>query len=112
MKRHIFIAGLLLSAAAQLPFPSTNADAANVRRHLRCESLALPIVTFSGPSTIWSLRITNSWSLTIPKGTTYTVTVDRRSSTFKSGAALGPGQQTMYGGYNSKPQSCSVTVPG
>ena len=113
MKRHATIAMLLLSAAAIFPVLSSDADAANIRRHLKCDPFQLPSISFLTPSPAhWALLITNTWSLTIPKGTTFTVTVDRRSSTFKSGAALGSGQSTMYGNYGGKPQSCNVSVPG
>ncbi len=113
MKLHAPIAILLLSAAAVSSILPTDADAANVRRHLKCVPIQLPSVGFFSPtSSRWSLIITNTWSLTIPKGTTFTVTVDRRSSTFKSGSALGPGQTTAYGNYGSNPQPCSVSVPG
>jgi hypothetical protein len=113
MKRAAVFAMVTLFGAAQLPILPTDADAANVRRHLRCAPLQVPTVGFLSPASArWALLITNSWSLTIPKGTTFTVTVDRRSSTFRSASALGPGQTTGYGNYGSKPQSCSVSVPG
>ena len=117
MKRYAPIAILLLSVAAVSPILPTDADAANVRRHLKCVPLQVPSVGFFSPSSSrWSLIITNTWSLTIPKGTTYTVTVGRRpamlSATFKSGSALGPGQSTGYGNYGSKPEPCNVSVPG
>jgi hypothetical protein len=109
---HAIALTTLVLATALLILP-TGADAANIRRHLKCAPIQIPSVGLFAPApVVWSLIITNTWSLTIPKGTTYTVTVDRRSSTFKSGSALGPGQSTGYGNYGSKPQSCNVSVPG
>lgn len=113
MKRFYAVALATLASATTLLLLPTDADAANVRRHLKCDSLQLPSVSFLTQSPErWGLIITNTWNLTIPKGTTFTVTVDRRSSAFKSTGALSQGQSTIYGAYGSKPQSCSVTVPG
>ena len=58
-----------------------------------------------------AIVITNNWSFTIPKGTTYTITADRRSSSYKSRSALGPGRTLTVGGYGPV-STCNVSVPG
>lgn len=91
------------------------ASAATVRRHLRCELVPMLMPGAGGivPTLGQAAQITNTWAMVIPKGTTYSLTVSRRTSTFKSSKALGQGQALVMGSYSGvNPPTCIATVPG
>lgn len=110
------IATALAVATMALLWSDTGA-AQTVRRNLRCELIPAPT---SGGGGFLSLdlsaraaRITNQWSLTIPRGTTYTVVVNRQRKTYSSKSALGPGQSLLLGSYRGiNSSACGASVPG
>lgn len=109
----------ILAAVALAEFAFAWVDPAaaqTVRRNLRCELVATIAPDSGGILPDFSAqtaRITNPWSLTIPTGTTFTVFVARKRSTFTSSKALGAGQSLFVGRYSGvNPPTCLASVPG
>lgn len=101
----------LASLSTMLDIP---ADAAVVRRHLHCQAVSHVIAGITSNQIGSTVKITNNWSLTIPKGTVYSLRLAGHSSSFKSSKALGPGQIMNIAGPTlaSVIVQCDVTIPG
>ena len=93
------------------------AEARIVRRHLHCEVKTESTINIENlsPETEVSavVRVTNPFSIVIPKGTTVNITVARKRYRFDSKTAIGRGQSLIFDGgdfrYSTK---CSAWVPG
>jgi hypothetical protein len=83
----------LALSAGMFAMLAAPASAATVR-HVDCFVLAVGVGgLFSSPTPQIFATVTNNLSSTIPAGTTFNLTVEGRQSTYKSTAALAPGDR-------------------
>jgi hypothetical protein len=107
---------IVVAAAVLGSFVATIEPAAaqTVRRHLHCAvvpSLGLSGNVF-GINVTTAVQVTNNWSQTIPRGTTYSYRINSRYYTYKSQQALPANGKLLVGDARGASACTDVWIPG